>query len=1379
MLTSLSAARRSLRTFGPFLLFAPLALSASVALGAKPEPGRVKVMAKTARPDSLRAVEAISGAEVIADRGSYKVFSVPADSPAARGVLNDVFARDDFDRIELRRGVQDSRQPEPARAPGFAGSTAERRLKLVQFPAPPTDDEIAKLMEAGVQIVHYIPQNAFIVWTETPDSARRASDLFQSGLLQHFGDYRVEHAVSPLLDASLASRELVEVTVQLHNFGKLANGRTVRDDMADALALAPEVIQAPYEVLGGRYLNAKLRVPGDQILKLAEIPSAVNVEPYFPKVLLGERQGQILAGNWNAGQTGPSGPGYLAWLASKGFSTDPADYPVVVVVDDGVDNGGNNPANAEFRVQANPAGASRLTFGTLPPGSAASGPEGPDGHGNINTSIVMGYNNASGASVEDATGYNYGLGISPHGRAANCRIFVPDFDPGTSFTELERHNYTQGARISTNSWGSSSFFGGGIYTADSQEYDGIVRDALPAAGGNQEMLIVFAAGNSGPGAATTSDPGTAKNIICAGASETSNPAASSGDGCDLTVGDGDNLQHMASFSSRGPCEDGRVKPDIVAPGTFIHGAASQPTFHGSGVCGASGNDFAAPGTDALFPAGSAYTWSSGTSHSTPAIAGASQLVAEYLSRVYGFDPLEDASANSPSPALLKAYVLHSGRHIGGPGATENLPGNNQGYGIVDLGFAFDSTAPRFFVDQTVVFDNPGDQRGFFGTIADPSKPFRAALVWTDAPGSTGGSAFVNDLNLTVGGPSGTYLGNNFTTGLSQTGGSPDSANNAECVFLPAGESGSISVLVEAITLGGDGLPGSGDGSDQDFALVLYNFIETPTPFFEKNGAQLYTDLGGNCNGDGMIDPGENNIAITVGLRNGGTGAASNIVATLSAISSTVSVATAGATYPNLAIGATASNAAPFVIAVSPSHACGAPIVLALEISSSEGSNTVSFSLPTGTPPTLSTQSDNPGTAINDNATVMTTLTYPDSGLIQDLNVRVNIAHSFTGDIDFSLQSPAGTTVQLFNRRGSGNDNLPNITFDDEAAQSIDSAPTPYTGSYRPEQPLSAFDGQDFNGVWTLTVTDSAGGDTGTIQLFALDAETSSAGCATPSVSLELFQIDYDDNRPGNDINGYIDPGEEIALTLGVRNAGVADATNANATLAPRNGLTTILNGTSPYALPGGGSQTNVSPLVVRLSSIASCGGTMALTLNVSTDQGMFILPFDALIGEIGGGVFNLASIDVPKPIADNSTSISAINVAAPAGSLVVDVNVVGLNITHTYDGDLDITLQSPSGAMVELSTDNGNGAANFTNTTFDDEASGSIVDGSAPFTGSFRPEGSLSDFDGEEAAGTWTLRVADDASGDFGTLTGWSLVIDAQSFSCSIVPVELSAFGLE
>lgn len=132
------------------------------------------------------------------------------------------------------------------------------------------------------------------------------------------------------------------------------------------------------------------------------------------------------------------------------------------------------------------------------------------------------------------------------------------------------------------------------------------------------------------------------------------------------------------------------------------------------------------------------------------------------------------------------------------------------------------------------------------------------------------------------------------------------------------------------------------------------------------------------------------------------------------------------------------------------------------------------------------------------------------------------------------------------------------------------------------------------------------------------------------------------------------------------------------------------------------------------------------------------------------------STDVPKTIMDLQTVNSVINV--PDNKTILDVNLQ-LNITHTWDGDVDLTLTSPAATTVEISTDNGGSGDNYNNTIFDDEAATSITAGTPPFAGTFRPEGLLSAMDNASALGTWTLHVADDVSSDTGTLNSWSLTL--------------------
>lgn len=131
------------------------------------------------------------------------------------------------------------------------------------------------------------------------------------------------------------------------------------------------------------------------------------------------------------------------------------------------------------------------------------------------------------------------------------------------------------------------------------------------------------------------------------------------------------------------------------------------------------------------------------------------------------------------------------------------------------------------------------------------------------------------------------------------------------------------------------------------------------------------------------------------------------------------------------------------------------------------------------------------------------------------------------------------------------------------------------------------------------------------------------------------------------------------------------------------------------------------------------------------------------------------STDVPKTIADLTTVTSNLSVA-DAGTLT-DVNVRNLRIAHTYNSDLNVYLVSPAGTQVELFTAVGGGNDDFFNTWLDDAAATSIVNGAAPFTGVYRPEGLLSALNGQNRNGTWQLRITDTANEDTGQLTAWSL----------------------
>jgi subtilisin-like proprotein convertase family protein len=105
--------------------------------------------------------------------------------------------------------------------------------------------------------------------------------------------------------------------------------------------------------------------------------------------------------------------------------------------------------------------------------------------------------------------------------------------------------------------------------------------------------------------------------------------------------------------------------------------------------------------------------------------------------------------------------------------------------------------------------------------------------------------------------------------------------------------------------------------------------------------------------------------------------------------------------------------------------------------------------------------------------------------VVDVNVLVNITHTYTGDLDLYLIGPDGTSVELSTDNGGSGDNFTDTLFDDGAATSVTAGSAPFTGSFQPEQPLAALNGQPASGEWIFKVVDDAGSDLGTVDNWQL------------------------------------------------------------------------------------------------------------------------------------------------------------------------------------------------------------------------------------------------------------------------------------------------------
>lgn len=155
------------------------------------------------------------------------------------------------------------------------------------------------------------------------------------------------------------------------------------------------------------------------------------------------------------------------------------------------------------------------------------------------------------------------------------------------------------------------------------------------------------------------------------------------------------------------------------------------------------------------------------------------------------------------------------------------------------------------------------------------------------------------------------------------------------------------------------------------------------------------------------------------------------------------------------------------------------------------------------------------------------------------------------------------------------------------------------------------------------------------------------------------------------------------------------------------------------------------------------------------------------------GPVNSFTVTPNTAITNNTAFNTTILVSGVVGN--TSLVTIRLNIIHTWDSDIDIFLGDPTGKWVELSTDNGGSGDNYTNTLFEDAAPNNIITGSAPFLGSFKPEGTLSasgtpvdrtgtiptlaGFNGLNPNGNWILRIGDDAGGDTGTFVSATLRI--------------------
>lgn len=598
---------------------------------------------------------------------------------------------------------------------------------IVQFRGNIKDEMKQAVKNTGAVIFDYIPNNAFIVQMD-PATKRQVESLDE---VQWVGLYQPAYRISPVLltkKNEIVTGEISYENITLLLFNVKDNGRV----SSEIRRLGGEIV----ENSEGRFL---VRIESSKISELSTINGVSWIERYVQPEILNDVAASIINVNEIQNTHGLTGAGQIVAVADSGLDTGTDNHGIAGDIHLDFDN--------------------RVTFINY----KGSSPDDNNGHGTHTTGSVAGDGSRSGGAYRgmapDANIIFQGLGDDP---GSNDIYF-----PSGGFTKILQDAYDSGARIHSDSWGSDA---NGNYTVLSQDTDQFVWE-------NKDIAIFLAAGNTGiNGDNTISAPGTAKNVITVGASENYRPSKGS-----LA----DNIDQIAYFSSRGPTDDGRIKPDVVAPGTWILSTWSSQ----------------AP-DDALWGIyNEYYGYSGGTSMATPLTSGMATLVRQYY---------VDNKSILPSAALIKATLINGAVDLG-------LSSNAQGWGRIDITNSLSPEPPssvRYHDENSGLNTSHSWNVSYY--VANSTTPLKITLVWTDYKGLLGVAVeLVNDLDLVVTGPSGSFPGN---------GG--DIINNVEQVELVSPLKGKYTIFVN-----GTNIP----EGPQPFALVISGGV-TMSPFGYVNGS---------------------------------------------------------------------------------------------------------------------------------------------------------------------------------------------------------------------------------------------------------------------------------------------------------------------------------------------------------------------------------------------------------------------------------------------------------------------------------------------------------------------------------------------------------------
>ncbi len=684
--------------------------------------------------------------------------------------------------LALRGGVIDPLAQRLTTSMAALDARTDSRIAVVQFEG----DGAAlreKLVGLGVEIIGFLPNQAYVV----RHGGVAPAQLQALAGVRWAGAYEATWKVHPSL---LAPPVASAVTLEIEGFaGESATriGRALRKSVPAAVVeLAREDLRSP---------RIRITVPADRAQQLVVAAATLDgvawvgsfIEPRLHNdESIGPMQANAATGTpiWDRDITGT---GQIVAISDSGLDRNESWFTrydngsgVVNMLTD-ADNPLPPAVGATF--------TTRKVYGYwVQPGATgydnnADCGGGPTGyHGTHVVGTVAGDRGATATPTDpahDAAGDD--------GMAPNAQILFQDIGNDTTGCLSGLGNLRAtiaqasagGAHLSNNSWGAPS---SGAYAGNDVDVDAATWDV-------QDLLFVVSAGNNGPGAATIGSPGNAKNALTVGANGHGNSTA------------------IAGFSSRGPTQDQRIKPDIVGPGSAIVSAA--------------GNSNDGP----LEQVGTTRTLS-GTSMSAPTVTGSAALLRQYFEDGwYPRGARTPADRVDPNGAMTKALLLNGTAVLG------TWPTNTFGWGRLWLesnlyfnagvgGGAGDTRRMRFWERERVAGLATGEQHTYTLQSVGAGEDLRVSLVWFDPEGGLGAAiSLVNNLDLEVVAPNGTdvYRGNVFVAGASSPNtGTADARNTVEQVLIAAPVAGSYQIRVR-----GGAVPGNGRefSTRQGYALV--------------------------------------------------------------------------------------------------------------------------------------------------------------------------------------------------------------------------------------------------------------------------------------------------------------------------------------------------------------------------------------------------------------------------------------------------------------------------------------------------------------------------------------------------------------------------------